>query len=89
MMTRSEFERYNGIRTDGQVQQGPVNLDGMTTDELAHAQKHPALHSDVRAYARCKRSAMLQRMAGNVADATGLETRCERLYGIIPKSLRW
>jgi hypothetical protein len=71
------------------IQLGPINLDGMTDSELAEAALHPALHLDVRAYARTQIEARKARLSGDIVKAMKLENVCERVYATIPTKLRW
>jgi hypothetical protein len=89
-MTRADFDRTHSIRTDGQVHLAPLNLDGMTPDELAVAAEHPALHAEVRRYADHAVRARTERLAGRISEAMKLELCCNYIHDrYMPKFLRW
>lgn len=89
-MTRQEFDKLYGVRDDGQIHHGPVNIDGMTIDELEIAAYHPALHHDVRRYAVIMVEAWKLRVSGKVDRACELSDRADRMYkSFIPAACRW
>ncbi len=89
MDERESFDHEHGVRRDGQIHLGPINLDGMTAPDLMVAAEHPALHDDVKAYARVKLDAFGERIAGRTERAMRLEIKAERLYQRMPEGLRW
>lgn len=75
---------------NGQIQQSPVNIDGLTQEELAQASVHPALHADVKMYASLLHAAHKARKDGNITRALALETRADYTYSAhIPSHLQW
>ena len=88
-MTRAEFDTAYGIRTDGQAHLGPVNLDGADLEDLNVAAEHPALHADVRDYARCKAAESRCRTAGVISMAAAWERQADNAYHNMPARCRW
>lgn len=88
-MNRSTFDIAYNVRTDGQIHTSALNLDAMTTPELECASAHPALHQDVRAYAVQLLAARDSRNGGYVSSALQYEISADRIYNVLPKSLRW
>jgi len=89
-MDHNDFDRIHSVRNDGQGCMTAINLEGLTDEELAIASEHPALHSDVCAIAGALLCARALRREGNIAQAMRIESgRIERLYGTLPKCLRW
>lgn len=87
--THAAFDALYGIRTDGQIHRGALNLDCMPQADLAIAAEHPALHVDVRDYAIVRYAACTLRLAGDIEKASRLESKLERLYSALPRALRW
>ncbi len=89
-MNRETFDRENGIRTDGQIHLGPVNLDGMSADELVVAFHHPALHAEVRRYAGVMLDAYAATMRGDIHLASALERKADYIHDrLMPAACRW
>lgn len=87
---REAFDAEYGVRTDGQIHLGPINIDDLSTSELEIVGNHPALHEEVKRYARLILVARDLRLAANINDALRLERRAERIYQQeMPKMLRW
>lgn len=87
---RKRFDADFGVRDDGQIHLGPLNVDAMDDSELSVVVEHPALHNTVKAYASCLREARKLRLEGNIAVAFRLERKLETMYDHhIPKRLLW
>lgn len=86
---RDDFDARNGIRNDGQVFLGAINLEGLDIEDLFIASNHPALHRDVRSAANLLVLARELRCKGRIQEASKLEGRVDALYHIMPKSCRW
>lgn len=89
-MDRATFDRNNEVRTDGQIHLGPVNIEGLDDDELAIACEHPALHEEVKLFARLTKVARAKRLAGLISTAVAYERRADFIYNTtMPKKVRW
>lgn len=74
----SEEKQYLGVSIP--------NLDGMDEEDLQSLSK--VLDTLFR-YCVNKTEAAAYRRGGAIRDAKKLEKECERLYGRLPKELRW
>jgi hypothetical protein len=83
-MSHSKF-----ISLDGQIQRTPINLDGLTDDDLAQVIVSPTCHADVRLYAELLETSHHFRQTGRVSEAMRVERTLERVYNDIPRALRW
>lgn len=88
-MSHAAFDATYGVRNDGQAHFGAINLDCMPLRDLEIAAAHPALHSDVRAYASCAIKARTARLGGWTYLALAMECSLDRHFGNIPKRCRW
>jgi hypothetical protein len=86
--TKMDFEQRNDLlcRT---IQAHPINLDCADNEDLRITAIHPAVHLDVRVYARLMLQAREKRTKGDIAKASRLEDQAEAVYLLIPKKLRW
>jgi len=63
-----------------------TNLDAMSMRELREFKRNC---DTLASYAVLKRSAMKARLSGDIQRAVSLESKCTRLYNLLPESLRW
>lgn len=87
------FDRFNlenGIISTGQIVQHPINLDCLPTDDVVLASIHPALHDEVKTYAKMLLEARRLRLSGKINEAVRLDHRLNVLYNFhIPSKLLW
>lgn len=65
------------------------NLDCMTIEDLTAFVESECKNSNLRFYARTKIAAMKARDAGNIVDATRLESECQKIYNRLPSYQQW
>ena len=84
---REAFDREFEIETPEHRE--PLNIDAMLARDLRIVVDHPALHPEVRFYARCLLQAIELRGEGRIAEAQQLDAEMESVYRSMPTNLRW
>ncbi len=84
------FDAKHGIRTDGQIHLGSLNVHALSDADLVVAMAHPALHHDVRECATLIHLSRVARAAGELTMARRLTLRAGiRVAYDMPTSCRY
>lgn len=87
-MDRATFEHMHDLALRKR-QFSPINVEGLSEDELSWCATHPAVHLDVQRCASLTIESRRLRASGCILAATRLEAKVDALHETLPKALRW